>query len=323
MTADLRELLVTPESEIALALAALLFGLVVGSFANVVIHRLPERGEAEGDPGDERGLLAAIAAAWARVAHPRRSHCPHCGAAIGARDNVPVLSFLLLGGRCRSCRAPIAWRYPLVEAANGTMWAGLLLVHGPSLRTGVLMLLGTTLLVLALIDLELQLLPDALTLPGTALGLLLAGLASAGVPGWPLPLLGSPSAVAPGPLPVGLLRAFSLLDGAAPAAAFGYSMFWLIAWIWQKHVRPGVEALVQGDWKLAAMLGAFLGSRGLLLTVFLATLAGSLVGVSLMGLRRGDMQSRLPLGTFLGLAGIVVLFCGEPLFAWYTGLFDA
>jgi leader peptidase (prepilin peptidase)/N-methyltransferase len=249
--------------------AALPFGVVFGSFANVLIHRLP-RGES--------------------VVHPP-SACPRCGAAIRARDNLPILSWLLLRGRCRRCRAPISVRYPLVELANGLLWLLAAHLSGPTLRAAVLCLLATALLVLALIDLEHQLLPDAITLPGTALG-----LAASFLPGSPL----------------------SPLE-AALSALGGYLLFALVARGWQAW--RGVEALGQGDWKMAAMLGAFFGWRGLLLTVFLATLSGSLVGGVLIARRRGGMQSKLPLGSFLGVAGLAVLYGGRELLAWYAGFF--
>ncbi len=265
---------------------ALVLGLIVGSFANVCIYRLPrEREPAVGRLARFRDLLQQAFS----VVHPG-SHCPACGAAIRPWDNVPVISWLVLRGRCRSCRAPIAPRYPLVEAANGALWLGLALQQGPRLTTLVAALLVTALLILMLIDLEHQLLPDVITLPGTALG-----LAASFLPGWR----------------VGPLSAFV-------AAASGYLCFAALAWAWKRW--RGVEALGQGDWKLAAMLGAFLGSQELLLLVLLASTAGSLVGVAAILLGRGGWQSRLPFGTFLGAAGIVVVFWGEALLSAYRAV---
>jgi leader peptidase (prepilin peptidase)/N-methyltransferase len=297
-----------------LASIAAAFGLVIGSFANVVIHRLPDRGEAPGSgdgPSAARPLreffadLAldfrpdwrSIAGCWSRVANPRRSACPRCGAAIRAADNLPVLSFLLLGGRCRNCRAPIAWRYPAVEAANALLWGGLVLCHGATPRALVLLPLATALLVLALIDSELQQLPDAITIPGVLAGLAASLLAG----GWP------PDGTAFWP--------------SLASALGGYLILASIALAWQ--VLRGIEALGQGDWKMAAMLGAFLGWRALLLTLFLAAALGALSGLALIASGRGDMQSKLPLGTFMALAGIAVLFFGDPWIAWYRGLLDA
>ncbi len=248
---------------------ALLLGLVVGSFANVCIYRLPRRESVVTPP----------------------SRCPSCGSLIRARDNVPVLGWLLLRGRCRACRAPISPRYPAVEAANGLLWLALAVVRGPQAQTFVEMALVTALLVLSFIDLEHQILPDVITLPGVA-----AGLAASFLPG---------SHVRP--------------LGALLAAAGGWLAFAAVAKAYQR-VR-GVEGLGQGDWKLAAMLGAFLGWQPMLLTVLIATLAGTLVGLGAVALRGRDMRHALPLGTFLGAAGIAVVFVGEPILSWYQGLF--
>jgi len=265
---SLDALLFAPSDAPAWVLAVALFGLVVGSFANVCIHRIPRRES---------------------VVHPR-SRCPRCGASIRARHNLPVLSWLWLRGRCASCRAPISWRYPAVEAANGILWTGLALAQGPRLGTFLAMLLGTALLVLALIDYDHKLLPDRITLPGIAVGV----LASA-IPGAPT------------------------LRGSVAAAAGGYLGLALVAKAYL--TARGVEGLGRGDWKMAAMLGAFFGWQKLLLTVFLATLAGTLVGGALILAGVGSRRSELPLGTFLGLAGIVVLFVGDPLLEWYAGFF--
>ncbi len=265
---------------------ALLVGLIVGSFANVCIHRLPR----EGPPlAGHFARVRELARQAFSVVHPG-SRCPGCGASIRARDNVPVLSWLTLRGRCRSCGAPIAVRYPLVEAANGGLWLALALLRGPRLATLVDALLVTTLLVLMLIDLEHQLLPDVITLPGTVLG-----LASSFLPGSRVPPLAS-----------------------FLAAVSGYLGFAALAWLWRKLRR--VEALGRGDWKMAAMLGSFLGGQELLLLLLIASCAGSLVGIAAIVRGRGGWQSRLPFGSFLGAAGILVVFWGEPLLALYRGL---
>ncbi len=271
LSARKRAASVTPEALLdwTWRAAALLFGLLVGSFANVCIHRLPLR---------------------LSVVRPG-SRCPHCESAIRAWQNVPVLSFLLLGARCARCRAPISWRYPLVEALNGALWLALAWQHGMQVRAGVLMVLATALIVLALIDLDHQILPDVITLPG-----IVAGLVVSGLPGWP----------------VGWLE-------AGLTAAGGYLAFAAVAESW-KRLR-GIEALGQGDWKMAAMLGAFLGWQQLLLVVFLASFLGALVGLVLIARHGGDLRRAVPLGTFLSLAALVALFVGQPLLAWYRGLY--
>lgn len=256
-------LLRTPAFEVT----AFLLGLVVGSFANVCIHRLP--------------LGQSV------VSPPSR--CPRCGALIRPWDNLPVLSWLVLRGRCRSCRASISPRYPAVELTNGVLWLALALLRGPRPQTLVSMVLVSALLVLSLIDLDHMLLPDVITLPGIALG-----LAASALPGSPLRPL-----------------------EAVAAAAGGYLAFAAVWWIWR--LLRGIDALGQGDWKLAAMLGACLGWQKMLLTVFLACLIGAVVGVVVLRLRGTD---RLPLGTFLGAAGILVVFLGDPLVVRYRGLFS-
>jgi leader peptidase (prepilin peptidase) / N-methyltransferase len=249
---------------------ALAFGLIVGSFANVVIHRLP------------LGLS---------VVTPR-SRCPSCGRPITAIENLPVLSWLVLRGRCRGCRARISVRYPLVEAANGAGYAALVWWLGAQPLTLVYMALFTALLVLALIDLDHQLLPDVITLPG-----IVAGLLASLLPGAPSPL------------------------EAALAAAGGYLAFGAVALAYRK--TRGVEGLGRGDWKMVAMLGAFLGWQGMLLTVFLAAVAGTLVGVSLMLVGGRSSRHALPLGTFLAAAGIATLFVGPAILSWYGNLLRA
>ena len=252
-------------------LLALAVGLVVGSFANVCIHRLP-LGESVVSP---------------------RSRCPQCRTPIGAGDNIPVLSWLVLRARCRHCGAPISWRYPAVEAANGLLYLAVALREPPSLRAVVEMALVTALLVLSLIDLDHHILPNVITRPGIAAGLFAS-----------FALGGTEAAL-----------------GALLAAAGGYVAFGGIAWIYRR--TRGVEGLGQGDWKLAAMLGAFLGWERMLLTILLASVAGTVVGLVLMAARGRTAQHPLPLGTFLGLAGILVLFAGDPALAWYRGLWRA
>jgi leader peptidase (prepilin peptidase)/N-methyltransferase len=249
---------------------ALAVGLIVGSFANVCIHRLAQ------DPPQS-------------VVSPP-SRCPKCGRQIRPWENVPVVSYLLLAGRCRGCRNPISLRYPAVEAANGFAYLALAAAFGPAPQTAVSMALVTGLLILGLIDLDVQILPDAITLPGLALG-----LAASFLPGSRLTPLESAAAAA----------GAYLVFAAFAAAARAYY---------------GEEALGRGDWKLVAMLGAFLGWQGVLLTIFLGSLAGAVVGLTLIALGRARGRTKVPFGSFLALAGIAAVFTGEPLLAWYRGL---
>jgi leader peptidase (prepilin peptidase)/N-methyltransferase len=246
---------------------SLAFGLLVGSFANVCIHRLP-RG---------RSIV------WPASA------CPLCGAPIAAYHNVPLFGFLMLRGFCSRCRQPISLRYPLVEAANGALYLTIALQRGPTAGACVAMALATALLVLSLVDLEHHLLPDAVTLPGIA-----AGLAASFLDGPPSPLESALSA----------FFGYLALAGVARAAEWYY----------------GQEALGRGDWKMVAMLGAFFGARPTLLILLLATAAGAVLGLSLIALGRSSRRTPLPLGTFLGLAALVVLLCGQRLLVWYEGL---
>ena len=248
----------------------LALGLIVGSFANVVIHRLP-LGQS--------------------VVRPR-SRCPQCGTEIRPLDNVPVLSYLLLLGRCRTCRLPISPRYPAVEAANGLLYLAIAILLGPTSHALVVMGFASSLLILSLIDLDHQILPDVITKPG-----ILLGLAASFLSGPPTPL-----------------------ESAASAAA-GYFTLMAVAWLARRYYKE--EALGQGDWKMVAMLGAFLGWQAMLLAVLLGSLLGSLVGLAMVGFFGGSRRSRVPLGTFLAVGGIAAVFVGEPLLGWYRGFFHA
>lgn len=237
-------------------------GLLVGSFLNVVIRRLP---------------------AGESIAFPA-SHCPLCKAPIRWHDNVPLLGYLLLGGRCRACRAPISAEYPLVEAATGALFAAIAWRVGMVAALPVYLLLGAALLALAVIDLHHRILPDRITLPGIAVGL----AASATL------------------LPSGLVS-------AVIGAVAGGGLFYLIAVL----SRGGMGG---GDIKLIAMVGAFLGWQAVLLTTFLASVAGGLVGGVLMLAFGKGRKHAVPFGPFLSLAAIVSLLWGPDMIAWYLGL---
>jgi leader peptidase (prepilin peptidase)/N-methyltransferase len=248
---------------------ALVVGLVVGSFANVCIHRLPR----------ERSVVRPGSA------------CPGCGSPIRWWDNVPVLSWIALRARCRRCGIPISIRYPLVELANGLLYFAVARLAPPGPRAVLTMAFVSALLVLSLIDLEHHLLPDVITLPGIATGIL--------------------ASLLPGPP--------SVLESAL-SAALGFAAFAAIARAAERYY--GEEALGQGDWKMAAMLGAFLGWRALLVTVFIACLVGAVVGLALIAAGRGSRRTHIPLGTFLGLAGIAAVFAAAPVIAWYGRLLE-
>ena len=266
-----------------LIVAAIALGAIVGSFLNVCIHRLP------------RDLS---------VVRPRSS-CPGCGALIAWYDNVPVLSFLVLRARCRHCRAPIAKRYPIVEAATAALFGALLLVKGPGIEWLAGALLGAALIALILIDAEHQILPDAITLPGIAAGILLA-----------------PPRAALAPVP--LTTPLAALRAAAFAAALGFALPWSLnaayrGWQALRRVPPArrEDGIGRGDFKLLAMIGAFLGVPLLLFTLFVGAVTGALWGLYLMAARGYGWKSRLPYGVFLGAAAILALFAGDASVGWY------
>lgn len=252
-------------------------GACIGSFLNVCIHRLPER---------------------LSVVRPG-SACPSCGRAIVWHDNIPIVSYLVLGGRCRACGAAIPWRYPAVEAATAILFGLLFHRQGPTPEFLAQAAFAAALVALIVIDARHQILPDAITLPGIAAGLLTAPLRG----GWP----GAREAVA--------------------AAALGYAIPWAINASyhgWQALRRvPRAEredGIGMGDYKLLAMIGAFLGPRVLLFVLFLGAVSGAAFGIAMMRLRGYGWKSRLPLGVFLGAAALLALFVGEAWIGWYLGL---
>ncbi|MGE5414459.1 MAG: prepilin peptidase [Syntrophomonadaceae bacterium] len=247
--------------------AAGVLGLVVGSFLNVVAYRLP-REESLAFPG---------------------SRCPSCRTPIAWHDNVPVLSWIFLGGRCRSCRARIPVRYPALELANAVLWA-LVFREAPTwcdLATGAF--LCSSGLALFLIDLDFEILPDAITLPGIAVGIALSFCSARRTP-----------------------------LSAAVGAALGAGGLWLLAFLYEKIA--GQEGMGFGDVKMLGMTGALLGPAGMVVTLMAASLAGSVVGIALMLARGGDRKMRLRFGPFLALGAIGAWFFAAPLVTRYRAL---
>jgi leader peptidase (prepilin peptidase)/N-methyltransferase len=243
-------------------------GLCIGSFLNVVIARLPE-GRSIAYPG---------------------SACPRCGAPIRWYDNLPVLSFLLLRARCRACRSPIAWRYPLVESTTAVLFVLAYLHFGVNLRLVTALALLSTLIAITGIDLDHQIIPDVLSLPGIALGLL-AALGPGGI-GWMGSVLGM---VVGGGVFVVIIAGSTLVLG-----------------------QPGMGV---GDVKLGAMLGAFLGWQFALLGILLSVLIGGPLAAALLATGRKGRKDPLPFGPFLSLGGIVSLLWGDAILTWYFGQF--
>jgi leader peptidase (prepilin peptidase)/N-methyltransferase len=251
-------------------------GAIVGSFLNVVIHRYP-RQESIVFPG---------------------SHCPQCDAAIRWYDNVPILSFALLRGRCRSCGARIAWRYPLVELANALFYLAAFLRTGPTVAFVVVAAIVSMTIVLIYIDADIQILPDIIDLPGIAIGL---GAGALGL-GILHPTLA---------LPESLLDSLfgALLGAAIPLAIIG--AYWLL-----RHV----EGMGLGDVKMLAMIGAVTGWRPISGVLLLAAISGAIISVPLAIRSERGMQTALPFGVFLGIAFLAVLFFGPTLSGWYFSL---
>jgi len=252
---------------IAVAFCALA-GLCVGSFLNVVIARVP---------------------AGRSISHPA-STCPHCGTAIAWYDNVPVLSYLLLGARCRSCRDPISWRYPVVEIMGAVLFALAYLRLGQSFRLAAALLLVSTLIAITGIDLDHQIIPDVLSLPGIALGLI--------------------ASLGPG--------AIGLKDSAL-GVLVGGGVFVVI--IVASSLVIGQPGMGVGDVKLGAMLGAFLGWKLALLSVLVSVLIGGPLAAGLLATGRKGRKDPVPFGPFLALGGVVSLFWGDALLTWYFGQF--
>jgi leader peptidase (prepilin peptidase)/N-methyltransferase len=277
---------------IVIAFMAVL-GAMIGSFLNVVIHRLPR----------EQSIVLP------------KSACPACGTAIHFYDNIPVFSFLILRGRCRSCRRPISPRYPAVEALCALLFALVTWRDGLTFALPFDIAFAASLLALVFIDSEHMLLPNAITYPG----ILFALITRVAVPylgGTPhfddLPYLVS---VFPG-YPVWTVS----LIGAAIGALAGGGSLWLMGFIWKK--LRGVEAMGMGDVKMMLMVGAFLGWRLAGLTIFIGVFSGSLAGIALM-FRRGrrNLQMMLPFGIFLGIGAVVSLLAGTRIIAWYVSQF--
>jgi len=243
------------------------FGLVVGSFLNVCISRLPA-GESVAFPG---------------------SRCPKCRSPIRWYDNVPVVSYIALSGRCRSCGTRIPIRYPVVEVATAVVFVLQGVVFTDPWMLGQRLVFGAAMIALFGTDLETQRLPNVITLPGIAIG------------------LASSIWLPPG------------LQSSLVGAALGAAVPWSIRWVWFK--ARGVEAMGLGDVKMLAMIGAFLGWQQVWLVLLFSSLAGALVGILLTAIGGRSMQSRLPFGTFLALAAIVASIAGDGVLDWYLGLY--
>jgi leader peptidase (prepilin peptidase)/N-methyltransferase len=250
-----------------------LFGSLVGSFLNVCIYRIPRNQS---------------------IVWPA-SRCPSCSSPIQFYDNIPIFSyFFLLKGRCRSCKEKISWRYPLVETLNASLYLLVFWRFGLEWTSLIYGLLGSSLIVITFIDLDFQIIPDRITLPGIVIGLAAGSLL----------------------LPDPFLRATDLgYQASVIGAVSGFSFFYMVAFLSIKLLKK--EGMGGGDIKLMSMLGAFLGWKAVILTTFLGSLFGSIIGIGLIAIRGREKGSLIPFGPFLAFGALVCLFFGQEIMIWY------
>ena len=278
------------ENPLLLLLSAALIGLVVGSFLNVVIYRLPLMLQSRWniDCHEHLGLTNQNADATISLSLPP-SHCPQCKARVKAWQNIPVISYLLLRGKCSSCGTKISIRYPLVELLSGLLTAAVIWHFGLTVAGISATLLIWSLIALTFIDLDHQLLPDSITLPVMWLGLLL-----------------NTGSVFTDPV------------SAIYGAAFGYLSLWLIFQLFR--LLTGKEGMGFGDFKLLALFGAWFGWQLLPQIVVIASVSGALLGIGMIALRKHEREIPIPFGPYLAIAGIIALFWGESINNWYLQL---
>ncbi len=266
-----------------------ILGLLVGSFLNVVIHRLPKIMERDWQVqcAELRGETPPAAEPLS-LARPR-SRCSQCGHLITAWENIPIVSYLMLRGRCKGCGKAIGMRYPLVEALSGVLSALVAWHFGYSWQAAGALVFVWAIIALSFIDLDTQLLPDSITLP-----LLWLGLA------------------------FGLGNVFTDLRSAVIGAMAGYLSLWSVYWLFK--LVTGKEGMGYGDFKLLAAIGAWLGWQILPLTILLSSLVGAVVGIGLIVLARHGRSVPIPFGPYLAAAGVIALIWGRPLTDYYLRL---
>jgi leader peptidase (prepilin peptidase)/N-methyltransferase len=275
-------------SPVFLMSACALLGLAVGSFLNVVVHRLPKMMEAQwqSDCAELAGKEPEPAAKY-NLWTPR-SACPKCGHAITAMENVPVISWLALGGKCSACKTPISARYPLVELLTGALSVAVAWRFGYSAAMLAALLLAWALVALTFIDLDTQLLPDDITLPLLWLGLL-----------------------------VNTAGTFTDLRSAVLGAAAGYLLLWCVYWGFR--LLTGKEGMGFGDFKLLAAIGAWFGWQVIPLVVLVSAGAGAVIGGIAIAFSGKGRDVRIPFGPYLAVGGLVALFAGRALVTAYLG----
>jgi len=265
-----------------------LFGLIIGSFLNVCIVRIPER----------KSIVKPASA------------CPKCGGAIRPYDNIPVVSYLLLGGKCRNCKTKISPIYPIVEVLTGILFLGCYFMFGLTTESAKWAAFSSIMVVLVFTDLRERVLPDVVNFTGFGVGL--------GISFFTQPTDGTALWLAnrmfayPPPAPV-----LSFVD-ALLGAAVGSGLLWLVS---EAYFRlRGREGMGLGDVKMMLMTGAFLGAKRTLLTILTGSLLGSILGLAFILARRKESDYELPFGSFLGMAALLVVFFGTPVVNWYQGL---
>lgn len=264
------------------------FGLLIGSFLNVVIHRLPKmmQRESENYVAHESGLPLPHTERYNLMVP--RSACPECGHRISALENIPVLSYLVLRGQCSECKAPISPRYPAVELLTGVLAACIAWRFGTGFAGLAALLFAFLLIALTFIDADTQLLPDDLTLPLLWCGLL-----------------------------VNVDGTFVPLNEAVIGAVAGYLSLWSVYWLFK--LATGKEGMGYGDFKLLAALGAWLGWKMLPIIILLSSLVGAVVGIALILLARHKRENPIPFGPYLAAAGLIALFFGKSISQTYLG----
>ncbi len=262
-----------------------IFSLLVGSFLNVVIHRMPTMLQRSwrSQCREILGLDCEAAADDESVSLLRpRSRCPNCGVTIGALQNIPVISFLLLRGRCASCSQRISIRYPIIEIVTAVLSVVVALQFGLNFAMILALLLTWSLIALSVIDFDHQILPDSITLPGIWVGLL-----------------------------VNSFDLFTDLQSSVIGAAAGYLFLWLVYHIFK--LITGKEGMGFGDFKLFALFGAWLGWQALPLIILLSAFAGAVIGIALIVVGRRDRNIPIPFGPYLSVAGWIALLWGEQI----------
>ena len=271
---------------LAFVLCAIVLGLLVGSFLNVVIHRLPIMMQRDWRAQAREFLeLPAEPASTFNLVLPH-SHCPHCDHEIRPWENIPLVSWLALRGKCSSCHAPISKRYPLVELLCGLLSGYVAWHFGFSWQAGAMLLLTWGLLAMSMIDVDHQLLPDSIVLPLLWVGLI-----------------------------VNDLGLFASLSDALWGAVAGYLALWSVYWLFK--LVTGKEGMGYGDFKLLAMLGAWGGWQVLPLTILLSSVVGAVLGPILLRLQKADSGTAIPFGPYLAIAGWIALLWGEQITASY------